>query len=58
MAFPAGSVWVCFSDQTPHAVMAGQYMLEQTLHLAASRQYNPESSPLAILSRLTGRTLV
>jgi hypothetical protein len=58
MAFPPGSVWVCFSDQTPHAVMAGQYMLEQTLHLAASRQYNPESSPLAILSRLTGRTLV
>jgi len=58
MAFPAGSVWVCFSDQTPHAVMAGQYMLEQTLHLAASRQYNPESSPLAVLSRLTGRTLV
>ncbi|VWX63088.1 3-deoxy-D-manno-oct-2-ulosonic acid (Kdo) hydroxylase [Burkholderiales bacterium 8X] len=58
MAFPSGSVWVCFSDQTSHAVMAGQYMLEQTLHLPASKQYNPESSPLAILSRLTGRTLV
>lgn len=56
--FPAGSVWVCFSDQTPHAVMSGQYMLEQTLHLPAARQYNPDSSPLAILSRLTGRTLV
>jgi len=51
-------VWVCFSDQTSHAVMSGQYMLEQTLHLPAARQYNPESSPLAILSRLTGRTLV
>ncbi|MDP9898995.1 Kdo hydroxylase family protein [Variovorax ginsengisoli] len=56
--FAAGSVWVCFSDQTSHAVMSGQYMLEQTLHLPATRQYNPESSPLAILSRLTGRTLV
>ena len=56
--FPAGSVWVCFSDQTSHAVMAGQYMLEQTLHLPAARQYNPDSSPLAILSRLTGRNLV
>jgi len=56
--FPAGSVWVCFSDQTSHAVMSGQYMLEQTLHLPAARQYNPESSPLAILSRLTGRQLV
>ncbi|RTD98285.1 Kdo hydroxylase family protein [Variovorax atrisoli] len=56
--FPPGSVWVCFSDQTSHAVMAGQFMLEQTLHLDASKQYNPASSPLAILSRLTGRTLV
>lgn len=56
--FAAGSVWVCFSDQTSHAVMSGQYMLEQTLHLPPTRQYNPDSSPLAILSRLTGRTLV
>jgi len=56
--FAAGSAWVCFSDQTSHAVMSGQYMLEQTLHLPAARQYNPDSSPLAILSRLTGRTLV
>ena len=56
--FPPGSVWVCFSDQTSHAVMSGQYMLEQTFHLPAARQYNPDSSPLAILSRLTGRTLV
>ena len=58
MPFPAGSVWVCFSDQTSHAVMSGQYMLEQTLHLPAARQYNPDASPLAILTRLTGRNLV
>ena len=58
MPFPPGSVWVCFSDQTSHAVESGQYMLEQTLHLPASRQYNPETSPLAILRRLTGRPLV
>jgi hypothetical protein len=56
--FVAGSVWVCFSDQTPHAVMSGQFMLEQTLHLSAARQYNPDASLLAILSRLTGRSLV
>jgi hypothetical protein len=58
VSVPAGSVWVCFSDQTSHAVMSGQYMLEQTLHLAPAKQYNPNSSPLAILSRLTGRNLV
>jgi hypothetical protein len=56
--FPPGSVWVCFSDQTSHAVMSGQYMMEQTLHLPAARQYDPEASPLAILTRLTGRSLV
>jgi hypothetical protein len=58
MPFPAGSVWICFSDQASHAVMSGQYMLEQTLHLPADKQYDPSSSPLAILSKLTGRALV
>lgn len=58
MPFPAGSVWVCFSDQTSHAVMSGQYMMEQTFHLPVARQYDPDASPLAILTRLTGRTLV
>lgn len=56
--FPAGSVWVCFSDQTAHAVMSGQYMLEQTLHLPAAHAYDKTASPLAILQRLTGRALV
>ena len=58
MPFAAGSAWVCFSDQTPHAVMGGQYMLEQTLHLPAEAQYNPSSSPLAILTRLAGHSLI
>ncbi|MBS0316484.1 MAG: Kdo hydroxylase family protein [Proteobacteria bacterium] len=56
--FPAGSIWVCFSDQASHAVMSGQYMLEQTLFLAPEHQYHPEASPLAILTRLAGRPLV
>ena len=58
MAFPAGATWACFSDQASHAVMSGQYMLEQTLHLPPHAQYDPGASPLAILSRLTGRALV
>lgn len=55
--FPAGSVWVCFSDQASHAVMSGQYMLEQTLHLPPGHAYDPGASPLAILTRLMGRPL-
>lgn len=57
-SFAAGSVWICFSDQTPHAVMSGQYMMEQTLHLPVAKQYDPGASPLAILQRLTGRVLI
>ncbi|MGN6388315.1 MAG: Kdo hydroxylase family protein [Burkholderiaceae bacterium] len=58
MPFAAGSAWVCFSDQTSHAVMSGQYMLEQTFHLPLQKQYDRASSPLAILTRLAGRPLI
>lgn len=56
--FPAGSTWVCFSDQTSHAAMSGQYMMEQTLFLQAGGEYDPAASPLGILTRLKGRPLV
>jgi len=58
MPFPAGSAWICFSDQTSHAVMSGQYMLEQTFHLPVAQQYDRQASPLAMLTRLTGRVLI
>jgi hypothetical protein len=58
MPFPPGSTWVCYSDQTAHAVMSGQFMMEQTLHLAAEAQVNPAASPLGILRRVTGRPLL
>lgn len=58
MPFPPGSVWVCFSDQATHAVMSGQFMMEQTLYLPPGREVNPDASPLAILTRLMGRPLV
>lgn len=58
IAFPAGSTWVCFSDQTSHAAMSGQYLLEMTVQLAPGDQVDVESSPLAILSRMTGKVLV
>ena len=58
MPFPPGSVWVCYSDQTSHAVMSGQFMLEQTLFLPARAMVRPECAPLGILERLTGRVLV
>jgi len=56
--FPPGCAWVCFSDQASHAVMAGQYMMEHTLQLSPVHQYDKQSSPLAILTRLQGHALV
>jgi len=58
VAFAPGSTWVCFSDQTVHAAMSGQHMIEQTFHLPVASQYNREASPLAILTRLAGRPLI
>lgn len=55
--FAPASTWVCFSDQTVHAAMSGQYMLEQTFHLPVAAQYDPAASPLGILTRLRGRPL-
>jgi hypothetical protein len=57
MPFPPGCTWVCFSDQTSHAVMSGQYMFEQTLHLPVEALYDPSTSPLRVMERLAGRAL-
>jgi hypothetical protein len=56
--FLPGDVWVCFSDQTSHAAMSGQFMMEQTYNLPIDALYDSISSPLAILSRITKRKLV
>ncbi|MBC7682687.1 MAG: Kdo hydroxylase family protein [Ferruginibacter sp.] len=55
--FAAGSTWVCFSDQTLHAVLGGQYMMEQTFFMPPEHQYRPDQSPLGILTRLAGHPL-
>ncbi|CAM2141724.1 3-deoxy-D-manno-oct-2-ulosonic acid (Kdo) hydroxylase [Pararobbsia alpina] len=56
--FPSGSTWICFSDQTSHAVMAGQFMMEQTFFLAAADMVEPDCAPLAVLERVMGHALV
>jgi hypothetical protein len=56
--FASGTTWICFSDQVMHAAVSGQYMLEQTIHLPVSALYEPQQAPIAILERLTGRSLM
>jgi 3-deoxy-D-manno-oct-2-ulosonic acid (Kdo) hydroxylase len=56
--FPAGSSWMVYTDTVPHAVLAGQFALEQTFLVDYRAMVNPESSPLAVLERMTQATLV
>ncbi|HEY4939942.1 MAG TPA: Kdo hydroxylase family protein [Rhizomicrobium sp.] len=57
-AFPAGTTWMCFTDQAMHAALKGQFALEQTFHLPVESLGHPERSPLKVLERMTGRVLV
>jgi hypothetical protein len=51
------SVWLVFTDQVPHAALAGRNALEQTFYLPVGAQRHPELAPLRVLERLTGRSL-
>ena len=55
--FPPNCVWVCYADLAAHGVASGQYMMEQTLYLRRGGELDPQSSPLAILTRLMGHPL-
>lgn len=50
--FPPGSAWLVFTDAVPHAVVSGQYALEQTVIVPRSAMLLPERAPAAVLERL------
>lgn len=56
--FPPGSSWIVYSDQVSHAAMAGQHMFEQTFHLPIKGMENPETSPLKVMEKYFGKTLI
>jgi 3-deoxy-D-manno-oct-2-ulosonic acid (Kdo) hydroxylase len=57
IAFPAGSSWMCFTDQVLHAAVAGRHALEQTFYLDVAAMAEPDRSPLRTLERMTRRKL-
>src|SRR5665213_2032626 len=57
-SFPPGSSWMVYTDMVPHAVLAGQYALEQTYLVSPEAMIAPEHSPLGVLQRLTDEKLV
>ncbi len=56
--FPPGSSWMVYTDMVPHAVLAGQYALEQTYLVSPDVMVAPEYSPLRVLETLSGEKLV
>jgi 3-deoxy-D-manno-oct-2-ulosonic acid (Kdo) hydroxylase len=58
VALPPAVTWACFTDSVSHAAMSGQFAFEQTFYLPVSAMKDPERSPLRVLERLVGRTLI
>lgn len=58
IAFPSGSTWIVQTDHVSHAAMRGQYLLEQTFYLPVHAMNNPEYSPLRVMEKMLGRSLV
>ena len=56
--FPPGASWMVFTDTVPHAVLAGQYALEQTFLVDREAQVAPEHAPLTVLEEMAGTRLV
>jgi hypothetical protein len=55
--FPPDSTWMVFTDVVPHAVLSGQYALEQTVIVARESLARRENAPIEILQGLCGRQL-
>jgi hypothetical protein len=55
--FPPNSTWIVFTDCVSHAVLEGQYALEQTFIVSRRAMVCPEKSPLAVLEHIAGYSL-
>jgi len=52
--FPPGSTWLAFTDMVSHAVLSGQFAVEQTLIISRHSLLRPEKAPITILERMAG----
>ena len=56
--FPPGSSWMVYTDMVPHAVLCGQYALEQTFLVSPDAMVAPRHAPLTVLEELAGARLI
>ena len=57
LEFPPRATWIVFTDAVPHAVLSGQFALEQTYIIPPAALLAPEAAPISILESLCGRSL-
>lgn len=55
--FPPNSTWIVFTDTVPHAVLSGQFALEQTFIVPRQSLVAPDRAPVSILEKLCGSPL-
>jgi hypothetical protein len=58
VVFPPGSSWMVYTDGVPHAVLSGQYALEQTFIVPAEAFVTREVAPIHVLEAITHTELV
>jgi len=56
--FAPGSSWMVYTETVPHAVLGGQYALEQTFLVDPAAMVTPESAPVVVLEKLSGARVV
>lgn len=57
MVFAPGSAWMVFTDMVSHAVLSGQFALEQTFIVSRDVLVRPASAPYQILCQICGHPL-
>jgi hypothetical protein len=55
--FPPGSSWMVYTDTVPHAVLSGQYALEQTYIIPVDAMVAPTHAPIRVLEGMVGHGL-
>jgi hypothetical protein len=55
--FPPDSTWMVFTDVVPHAVLSGQFALEQTVIVRRDSLAGKQHAPIAILEQICERPL-
>ena len=58
LEFPPMATWMVYTDGVAHAVLSGQYAMEQTFLIPAGALVSPGQAPYQILEKIAGSPLI